>query len=464
MPRLAFTVNAAKIGDDRRSWVQLMYPGEEMRNGPWFFTITEADLDVFAASIKEQAGKLLVDRDHRVAQPELADTRAAGWFTGDTEVIAAGQPRPDGSDERAATSELWAEVEWTPRAVQEIRDGEFRFMSPVFDFEDRDTKTGLLTRAKEIVNATLTNRPFFDRLAPVSAEVVWQSDEGYQRLSDLLYAHLNPGAPDDARYWVMDVAPAKALVREYDTQTTWVVAFTRDGDEITVADRSEWTAAEQEWVEAAQAAIQRNGATRPFTPTKESQMETKALAAALGLPEDATDEQIVEAATTAREGAVKAEGLETKVAELEQTAAGGDEQATKIAELETKLAAQESERAAEKIEAALTAAVTERRIVPAQKDVLAETFVGNLDGLQKVLAASPAGAVGRELGHGGDGSPDGDEAVRAEHGGGDEPLAGVDLHVAAVKILAEAGKTEKYTPDEYADALVKAERRLTVAA
>ncbi|WP_338510066.1 phage protease [Pseudomonas poae] len=50
---------------------------------------------------------------------------------------------------------LWGLVDWTPRASEQVINREYRFLSPVFDF-DPDT-----TRIARLVSAGLTNKPNF---------------------------------------------------------------------------------------------------------------------------------------------------------------------------------------------------------------------------------------------------------------------------------------------------------------
>lgn len=447
------------IDDDGKSWVELIPTAEKARNGPWYFTVTRADLDIFAASVSDRAGRVPVDYDHE--GDDGGSTRAAGWFTGEVEIVAANADAPDGS--KVDHDSAWAQVEWTPRAVEEIKGGEFRFMSPVFSFHDKDQKTGLMTRAKEIVASTLTNRPFFTQMAPVMAsDLVWVAGEGMQALSDMVFQALNPGGPEHAAFWVMDVAADKALVRSYDDMTTWVVPFTRTGDQIDLALRDEWVAAEQEWVAAVDAALQANRATRPFTP-KENTMPNAVLAKTLGLPEDATDEQINEAATAAT---ARAAALETENAELKASATDDD----RVTKLEEELASERKERVKAEVKAQVDTAVREMRITPAQGEVFAEQFAENPDGLKAVLGASPAGAVKARL-KGVGGSADDktgeeeDAAIeRAETVFASEQADGVDeegltLHVKAEAILAAEGKQPgSYTQDEYILAIDQASR------
>ena len=104
--------------------------------------------DVIAASEREHVD-LVIDRDHAtdLAPPGTAIV-AAGWIK---ELI-----EHDGG--------IWARVEWTPAAEQQLKDREYRYISPTFHV---DKATGNVTR---ILRATLTNSPNFNMKAVASAQ------------------------------------------------------------------------------------------------------------------------------------------------------------------------------------------------------------------------------------------------------------------------------------------------------
>lgn len=460
---------------DGRSWIQVMPVISKAQNGPWFFTVTAEDLKTYAASIEEQSADhwtIPVDRDHGgdASNPDLVDTRAAGWFTGATKVLAAGDVRPDKLGEEAAGPELWAEVKWTPRAIQEIQDGEFRFISPTFTFKERDSKTGLRTKAKQIIAATLTNRPFFN-MAPVTAAVVWAPEEGYEHIRELLREALNANVPEGemARYWVMDVAEGKALVCECGKEEkNWVVPFSRREDGVEVAPESEWTEAEKEWVSKTETALAQlvqviNQGASSAHDQGDDDMDLKVIASALGLAEDA-DEAAITAALTAQKA--EREQLEAKVTELEAAKASGED-ASELEQVKADLAETRAELDLERSEALLAEAVEKGRIPAASKEEIGKQFKGNLEGLKAMLAALPEGTVALAArGSDKDAPKAADTADKeAEIKAGDEKhdVIGTDLVVRAEKILTDSGKSE-WTEEEFAKALEQAERAEKVAA
>lgn len=450
---------AAAIAADDTQWIEVIPTAKEARNGAWFFTITRDDLDVYAESIRNQPGLIPIDYDHQGGVG--GSTVAAGWFTGDTDIVDVDGVNPAGETQQYAS--LWAKAKWTPQGAQDVRDGNYKRISPEFTFHERDQKKGLLTKAKEILAATLTNRPFFSQMAPVGSrgDVVWDAQQAFSYLQDRINASLNGSLPGEWNYWVCDVMPGAALIRENSTSKSWVAAFElASNGGVTVSPPSMWIEAKQEWVQAAEAALE--SGRRPST-RKDQDMDTKVLATSLGLPEDATEEQITEAVKAAKTKADETDTVTAELADLKKT--GGDK--TEIEQLRADLNAEKTLRITEKRDAILAKAVEDRRIDPATKAVLADQFGDNIDGLEKILATFTPKLVGARGGGGGtkEGGAGADEIVRAAEdfeitddfktvAAGDGEL---ELHVRAVKILADRGKHD-YTSEEYMAAYIEAER------
>lgn len=490
MPRSASVVlGLAAISDDGHQWIEVIPAVDKARNGPWFFTITRKDLDAYAASIEANAGLIPIDYDHEGGSG--GSTVAAGWFTGETATVEAGGENPAGETQEHAS--LWARVKWTPQAMQEISDGRFKRLSPEFDFHERDKKTGLLTKARDILASTLTNRPFFKQLAPVASDVLWDDATGISALMEQVCEALNPAgspSPETPYYWVVDVAASRdrALVKSGDD--AWVAPFTIDDQgEVQLAPQSEWTPAEQQWVQAAEAASARRSNGREATIDEGAEMpDMKALAAALGLSEDATEEQIIAAAKAAREKTAAKPQPDAALAHVREALglpADADEAAVIVAaraareasdrvdplddELETlrataaenhslteRVKALEAERVQEKVKRVLTEGVRNGQVLPAEKAVLAKQFAGNPDGLLELIGTRPVRAF-TAAGSGGAGAED-TESVRAIRSQFDSAEAdGVDtesaiVHARAMQLLAEQGKRNP-TEAEYVNAL-----------
>lgn len=93
-------------------------------------------------------------------------------------------------------------------------------------------------------------------------DIVWDEEDGVMDIMRDISEQLNPGSPDSfPSYWVMDlqlvdvdgdgdVPGPRALVGEYGNGAAWVVPFTFAADgEPEVPPSTDWTLAEQAWVE-----------------------------------------------------------------------------------------------------------------------------------------------------------------------------------------------------------------------
>lgn len=94
-----------------------------------------------------------------------------------------------GGDQRAAAwfvpevrnGELWAvNIEWTPRALRELGDREWRFYSPAFRamWPDRDEEPAIIT---ELINCALTNLPATKNQKPIVASEDFETDNNNTR-------------------------------------------------------------------------------------------------------------------------------------------------------------------------------------------------------------------------------------------------------------------------------------------
>ncbi len=99
---------------------------------------------------RDYGNRLSIDYEHQALEPvSNGPVPAAGWF--DLEV------REDG---------LWAvNVDWTPRAMELLRNREYRYFSPAFYVDEEG-------RIVELINLALTNLPATKRMEPLVAKAV----------------------------------------------------------------------------------------------------------------------------------------------------------------------------------------------------------------------------------------------------------------------------------------------------
>lgn len=102
--------------------------------------------------------KFVIDYEHQtfLAEKNGQPAPAAGWIDG------------RGLEWREGRGLFATQVEWTERARNMIRDGEYRYLSPAFTWDD---ETG---HVKLLVNAGLTNNPGLDGMAAVALSAFFQ--------------------------------------------------------------------------------------------------------------------------------------------------------------------------------------------------------------------------------------------------------------------------------------------------
>jgi phage I-like protein len=127
-----------RAGGAAPEWIELLPAGEfHGRDGRGPFRLEQPDQVIAATRTLEM--DVPIDYDHATdfAAPEGRPAPAAGWIR---ELTVR-----DGA--------IWGRVEWTARAAAAIAAHEYRYVSPVFQF---DPNTGRVTR---LLRAGLTNNP-----------------------------------------------------------------------------------------------------------------------------------------------------------------------------------------------------------------------------------------------------------------------------------------------------------------
>lgn len=395
-PRAIVAIGAASnIGTDGKQWIDILPTAEKTRNGPWYFTTTREDLDVYAAYIEANPDRIQVDYDHASGGSSVA----AGWFTGGARV-----------EDRDGEAVLQAEVEWTPQALDEIKAKRFRFISPEWTYKKKDPKTGLMTKAKEILAATLTNRPFFKQLVPVASELL--DSENVDRVAAALgspVAQLILAAQETADPQLLEaVASVLAALPAH------------EGDEMP---------------------------------------DLKVIATALGLDENADEDTITAELKKTNDAkaalAAEVEDLKAKAAEAAEAKSETEKLRAEVDDLKAT-----AETTAKK--QLVAQAIRDRQADPVQEEwLLAQT----VEQLEKYVEVTPK-AKFEAKGSGGDtkDAPKGD--AKEFETDGDYPVAedGLALHAKAEEILAAEGKPKgKYSEDDYVRAIEQAARDLVAA-
>lgn len=132
--------------EKRTTWIHVANEGEwdGHPNGP--FALDRATFSECIAALRDCATPPPVDYDHASLRPLDGQPTPAAGYVLDLEV------RRDG---------LYALVEFTPRAADMVRAGEYRFCSGVFVWDSADRKTGEPIPC-QLDSIGLTNKPFID--------------------------------------------------------------------------------------------------------------------------------------------------------------------------------------------------------------------------------------------------------------------------------------------------------------
>lgn len=120
------------------------------------FEVTESMLNQMKRNARALKVDTPVDYEHNSLNMFAAEAPAAGWIS-DFRVNSAGSEGP---------RTLQALIGWNARAAEQIRNREYRYLSPVIVFNSRDRKTGK-DRGAWIHSVALTNVPFLDELPEV---------------------------------------------------------------------------------------------------------------------------------------------------------------------------------------------------------------------------------------------------------------------------------------------------------
>ncbi|AGQ39543.1 TPA: phage protease [Mannheimia haemolytica] len=140
-----------KLNQEANGRIQLCpfgwFEAQDGRGGRWY--VGDENGYALADDINNTAIDLMIDYEHQtlyIAENGKGNP-AAGWITKAEYISGEG---------------LFADVKWTPQATQEIKDGVYRYLSPLFLTDG----SGMVIK---VLNAALTNRPALHNLQEVVA-------------------------------------------------------------------------------------------------------------------------------------------------------------------------------------------------------------------------------------------------------------------------------------------------------
>ncbi|MGC4410642.1 hypothetical protein D4A92_19575 [Rhizobium rosettiformans] len=174
---------------ERQQWVQLVTLGSmKTVDGRGPYVVDDAKAVISRSFQNISTDKLPIDYEHAIDKlaPQGLPAPAAGW-------ISQMEARADG---------IWGLVEWTPKAAQQVKDKEFRFLSPVL-FHTKDFKVLAIARA------SLTNNPNLTLKSLNAAEKGLSMD--YEKFMSDLRTALGLPATADADAILQTVKTSKSM-------------------------------------------------------------------------------------------------------------------------------------------------------------------------------------------------------------------------------------------------------------
>jgi len=115
--------------------------------------VTDRELQQMADNFRLEGRDILFDYDHKCLGGffDPGDSRAAGW----------------GKSLELREGALFVQMEPTPRGREAIESGEFRYLSPVYEYQRADRVTGKTKKDWRLHSVALTNTPFLTELPAI---------------------------------------------------------------------------------------------------------------------------------------------------------------------------------------------------------------------------------------------------------------------------------------------------------
>jgi len=342
-PSVELVSNATAAPTQLADWVDLAVVGEWRGHPTRPYELTPQHLaamhEYFQRRYAANGVDLVIDYEHQslVAKFTGKPAPAAGWIT-DVRLVEDG-------------ARLQGRVKWTDTARNFIESRQYRYLSPVYDFDYADPTTA--RKLPVVLTAVaLTNRPFVSELAPIAntAGTGAQQKEGHMDLAKL--AQLWQCTPAEAaqRLGVKEDADADTVANSLAALGAKVPGLEKD-----LAERKE----------AVEAAGERH----------------KAVANALGVAEDA-DLTAVKAAVIRLKAPGAGLGAVANSLGLSQDA-GADEVLAKVRELQ-------GAGKTGKVKQLVENAIAQRKILPAQRDWWEKQAEEDLEAATQVINGLPA--------------------------------------------------------------------------
>ncbi|EAH7284691.1 hypothetical protein E7O31_02080 [Campylobacter jejuni] len=140
--------NLVEVSNDKP--IKVAIKGEWKGHNNGRFKVDDKDLNSMIDNFNQKKIDLVIDYEHQSLKNEKAP--AAGWI----------------KELYLENDALMAKAEFNEEAKKYIANKQYRYLSPVFEFNSKDNKSGELVRAK-LHSVALTNTPFIDELGELIA-------------------------------------------------------------------------------------------------------------------------------------------------------------------------------------------------------------------------------------------------------------------------------------------------------
>jgi phage I-like protein len=152
-------LSAVGVGGGAKE-IQIM-PYGAVKSKAGDFVADKAAIKKVIENFRAEKNDVVIDYEHQSLSG--GEAPAAGWIKELTDKGEAG---------------LWASVEWTPRGAEYIKNGEYRYLSPVVSL-DKDKRAAILW------SAGLTNTPAIDGMTPIANKKTLEEENNVEFLKEL---------------------------------------------------------------------------------------------------------------------------------------------------------------------------------------------------------------------------------------------------------------------------------------
>src|SRR6185295_12133190 len=168
VPVKNFSASLVDVKEGELPWIQIFPFGHWPHPVYGDTTVNHKTASDYVKNFKENVRRIEINTDYEHGTDKAKGDKASGWYR-DMEL------RDDG---------VWAQIEFTPTALSEIKDGEWKYFSPMFYDDYLDEETGE-TFENVVVGGGLTNKPWMKDMVPINfSEAVLEEETTKFRYKD----------------------------------------------------------------------------------------------------------------------------------------------------------------------------------------------------------------------------------------------------------------------------------------